>query len=70
MERAFAQVELLDVITELADVAWQREAGVIAVEVDLPGPHALLFFIAEPYPHANELERQLACARRGERSGT
>ena len=50
------QVELCDVVAaaELANVAWQREAGLVIVEVDL-APLRL---------HADELERELACAHR------
>ncbi len=53
VQRAKPQVELGDIVAELADVARQREAGLVVVEVDL-APLRL---------HANELERQLACAR-------
>ena len=52
MERAGAQVKLRGVVAELADVARQRE--LVAVEYD----HAPLRL------HADELERELACAIR------
>ena len=54
MQRAHAQVELRNVIAELADVARKREAGLVVAEVDL-APLRL---------HADELERELACAHR------
>ena len=54
MQRAPRQVELRDVVAELADVARQREAGLVAIEGDL-APLRL---------HADELERELACAHR------
>ena len=54
MERAIVQVELCDIVAQLADVARQREAGVVAGELDLT-PLCL---------HADELERELACAHR------
>ena len=53
-QRAIAQSKCCDVIAELADVARQREAGVVFVKLDL-APLCL---------HANELERELACAHR------
>ena len=53
-ERAIAQVELRNVVAELADVARQREAGLVAAEAN----HASLRL------HADELERELACAHR------
>ena len=54
LQRALAQVELRDVVAELTDVAWQREAGLVAAEDDR-APLRL---------HADELERELACAHR------
>ena len=54
MHRAPRQVELCDVVTNLADVARQREAGLVVAEVDR-APLRL---------HAEELERELACAHR------
>ena len=54
VERAAAQVELRTVVAELADVARQREAGLVVTEID---PAALRL-------HADELERELACAHR------
>ena len=53
LERALPQIELRDVVAELADVARQREARVF-IETDL----------AALCRHANELERQLACVIR------
>ena len=53
MQRAIAQVERCDVVAELADVARQREAGLVVAEDD----------IAPLRLHANELKRELACAR-------
>ena len=53
VQRAIAQVELRDVVAELADVARQREAGLVAVEFDR-APLRL---------HADELERDFPCAR-------
>ena len=52
MERAIRQLELRDVVAELADVARQREAGLVVMQNDL-APFRL---------HANELERELTCA--------
>ena len=52
VERATAQVELRDVVAELADVAWQREARVVVIEANL----------AALGLHADNLERQLTCA--------
>ena len=53
MQRAAGQVELRDVVAELADVARQCEARVVAVEVDA-APLGL---------HADDRERELSCAR-------
>ena len=52
MQRAAGQVELRDVVAELADVARQREALVVG-ELDL----------ASLRPHAYELKGQRPCAR-------
>ena len=53
LQRAVAQIELRDVIAELADVARQREALVVG-EAELSDDALCL--------HANELEGQLSCA--------
>ena len=53
VQRALRQIKLGDVVAELADVARQREAGLVAAEVDFE-PLCL---------RANELKRELACAR-------
>ena len=52
VKRAISQVEFSDVVAELADIARQREAGVITKQDDL-APLRL---------HTNELKRELACA--------
>ena len=52
LQRALAQIERLDVITELADVARQREA-LVAGEAD----RTTLGL------HADEREREFACAK-------
>ena len=54
MQRAAFQGELCDVVAELADVARQRETGLVVAEVDI-APLCL---------HADELERELTCAHR------
>ena len=54
MERAVAQVELRDVVAELADVARQREA--LVVEQPVPRNYAVRL-------HADKLKRELTRAR-------
>ena len=54
VQRALRRVELRDFVAELADVARQREAGLVVAEDDI-APLCL---------HADELERELACAHR------
>ena len=53
LQRALRQVELCDIVAELADVTRQREARIVAAKVD--GAALRL--------HADDRERQLACAR-------
>ena len=51
LERAAAQVELCDIVAQLADVARQREA-LVPTQRD----------VASLCLHADELERELTCA--------
>ena len=52
LKRAPAQVEVCDIVAELADVAWQREALVVFER-----------HVAALGLHADEREREFACAK-------
>ena len=53
LQGALRQVEIHDVVAELSDVARQREARLVAREVDAAALRL----------HADDLEGQLPCAR-------
>ena len=53
LQGALLQVEIHDVVAELSDVARQREARRVAMEID----------VAALGLHADDLERQHPCAR-------
>ena len=59
LERAVAQVELRDVVAELADVARQREALVAMQPAAVP--KMITMRDDALHLHANELEGQLPC---------